>query len=163
MAKNKQSPSSLKRRAARANKQEKEESSKSMQQNILSHEFHEKVAKTLGYTGAGTSYQEMHRDKLEIEWTIGGQTGGSCWDTNESVYQPVSAEPEPEFEELDKVLEAFWPNITYLQYKALVNNLVSRRESHESAYYGNWYEKAYKTVDLVDLEAYLKEKGVWGK
>ena len=42
---------------------------------------------------------------LYEEWCIGGQTGGSCWDTGDPEYRPIYGEAEPEFRE--KTLSSF--------------------------------------------------------
>jgi|SRR5690349_4354210 len=100
--------------------------------------------------------------KLKIDWTIGGMTGGSCWDDGETDnHRPVSADPEPELEELDKLLEVFCPTITFMQYKRLSQALIKRDTYTDYEYYGNYYEKAVKFVVLSDLEQYLKDNGLW--
>jgi len=54
---------------------------------------------------------------IELDWVTGGITGGSCWGGEAD--QPIESEKEPDFSELDLILEEFAPNITYLQYKKL--------------------------------------------
>lgn len=108
----------------------------------------------------GNQYYFRNEGKLEVTWTTGGMTGGSCYDKGEDVRYPVEAEEEPEFEALDRALEALCPQITFLQYKKLVKTVVSRDETFENAYYGNYYNKMTKSVDLNVLEQYLKENGL---
>jgi hypothetical protein len=112
----------------------------------------------------GDSYYFRNEGKLEVTWTTGGMTGGSCWnDGVEDPHYPVEAEEEPEFEALDKVLEALCPQITFLQYKKLVKSVVSRDATSENEYYGNYYDKMTKSVDLNVLKQYLKQNGLWAE
>ncbi len=119
--------------------------------------FIQKVEEALGHP-----LYHTYPSVLKTTWVTGGLTGGSCY--GDSADQPVDPEEEPEFEELDKVLEAICPNITFLQYKKLVASVVSRdREDRDYCYYGNYYDKTTKSVDLNTLEQYLKEKGLWAE
>lgn len=86
-------------------------------------------------------------------------TGGNCW--GDEANRPVDPDPEPDFEDLDKVLEAICPEITFLQYKNLVKHCVTLVNETENGYYGNYYYRSAKRVNLDDLATYLKEKGLW--
>jgi len=55
-------------------------------------------------------------------WSTGGVSGGNCW--NDGDYYPNYGEPEPEFEDFNKIVEELFPNITYLQYKKLARELI---------------------------------------
>jgi len=96
---------------------------------------------------------------IEIKWTVGGKTGGSCYGTEERRYEPREIEPEPDFEVLDQILEDVRPEMTFFQYKALVRELVQSDTQNDGDYYGNDNIKARKRVDLFSLYKYLKEKG----
>mgnify|MGYP000438009136 FL=1 len=77
-------------------------------------------------------------ESIKVEWVEGGQGGGSCWDNDDSNFHPIDSEPEPEFAQLDEVLNELWPKIGYLQYKVLVQTLVTRGSRAENNYYGNY-------------------------
>jgi hypothetical protein len=102
---------------------------------------------------------------LKVTWTIGGMAGGSCYDdSSEDRHYAVDTEEEPELEDLDKVLEIVCPQITFLQYKKLIKSVVSRdKEDRDYCYYGNYYDRMSKSVDLSVLEQYLKEEGIWAE
>jgi hypothetical protein len=97
------------------------------------------------------------KDFLYIEWSIGGQTGGSCWDEGDATYHPREAEPEPNFNCLDIILEAFCPSLSYIKYKLLVADIVKEDTQTSNEYYGNYTTYAIKYVCLGDLYAKLKE------
>lgn len=105
-------------------------------------------------------YQEIRDGKIEIEWTTGGRTGGSCWDTGDrDPHYAIEGEPEPEFEDLDRLLEALTPNMTFLQYKKIRRDMVVVNSRSRNDYYGNYTNMATKTVDLRQLYTYLLSKG----
>lgn len=96
---------------------------------------------------------------IEEQWTTGGLTGGSCW--GDEANRPVSSEPEPELNALDRILEKICPNITLIQYKKLVHSVVSYRSGTNHEYYGNYYEYSSKRVYLENLERYVIQEGLW--
>lgn len=96
---------------------------------------------------------------LYTEWTSGGQTGGSCWDEGDSHYYPIDSDPEPDTD-LDFVLEKICPQITFLQYKALVHGLEERDSYSVNEYYGNYTTYGIKTINLSVLYDALKDKGL---
>lgn len=108
--------------------------------------FKAQIEKIIGY--------KIRDNSISISWTVGGRTGGNCWggEANES----VTAESEPEFESLDLILTEICPHISFLQYKKLTREMVKAEGKAESEYYGNYYDKAIKSVDLTELEKYLK-------
>lgn len=97
-------------------------------------------------------------DYLYEEWVTGGQGGGSCW--GDDMFFPLEADAEPEFSDLDRVLEYVCPKITFLQYKSVVAGVImkGRREARE--YYGNYTTYGMKVVRLGDLYETLQEKGL---
>lgn len=92
-------------------------------------------------------------------WTTGGITGGNCWGGSADL--PVRSDPEPEFTDMDRILEALCPTISFLQYKKLVQELVSYNSKTNYEYYGNYYEYSTKTINLKQLEEYLITKQLW--
>jgi len=94
---------------------------------------------------------------VEETWTMGGLTGGSCWSADDGADTPVDPDPEPELGGLDKLLEIFYPNITYLQYKKLVAEIVQRETYRQSEYYGNCYVKGVKKFNIDVLCDYLDD------
>lgn len=91
-----------------------------------------------------SSYES--RDRV-IRWTTGGMSGGSCWGDEPS---PIEAEPEPDIEFLDKLLEEFCPEITFIQYRKMMrlDGLVVVTEGSDYEYYGNYSRYSEKTVNL---------------
>ena len=96
---------------------------------------------------------------IEVTWTTGGMTGGSCWH-DYGADTPVSAEPARDLEGLDLILEAFCPAISYLQYKALSANLIKEFTFTNSEYYGNYYTYAGKLLFVDDLYTYLTKNNL---
>jgi hypothetical protein len=98
-------------------------------------------------------------EEIEIHWCTGGQSGGSCWGGQ---HYAVSGEPEPEFQELDEILEAVCPHITFLQYKRVCQEVIVFEENAQghggSDYYGNYRTYSSKTVNLRKLYDTLVEK-----
>jgi hypothetical protein len=115
---------------------------------MLFEEFLEKVEPILGKW-------TVERGEIRIEWTVGGVTGGSCWGTE---HIPRNAEPEPEFKDLDKILEQLCPDISFLQYKRLCREVIEIGEDTRNDYYGNYRDEAYKKVSLCRLWRVLSEQ-----
>lgn len=94
------------------------------------------------------------------DWTTGGRTGGG-WDrdNDEDTYSPIKGESEPDFEDLDKVLELVYPKIGFLEYKALIKELVTVSEHEVDDYYGNYEEYSRKEIKLEELYNYVVNKG----
>lgn len=90
------------------------------------------------------------KPRLEVSWTTGGACGGNCWNDNPPESHMLSAEPEPEMENLDKILQEVAPNLTYLQYR-MISGLLKRDEHTEWEYYGNYTNSAEKSLDAREL------------
>jgi hypothetical protein len=105
-----------------------------------------------GAIGGWRTYEP--EDTLSVKWVTGGITGGNCW--GDSAEYAVTAEPEPEFRDLDVILEAVVPNISFVAYKKLVNELVETDSDTEYEWYGNYTHYAQKKVNLLDLYNQLK-------
>lgn len=91
-------------------------------------------------------------------WCVGGVGGGNCW-TDDGHYD-LAADPEPDLEVLDKILERAAPNITYLQYKKL-SKMIKTEDYSQNEYYGNYtnYRKKYISVDdiwnmIMEIDVY---------
>jgi hypothetical protein len=94
-------------------------------------------------------------DYLFIEWSTGGVSGGSCWESSDP--QPYSTdEPEPEFTDLENVLLSIFPSIPYLQYKAFAS-LIKEDYRTEYEYYGNSIDYSNKRISLRDIYDKLRE------
>ena len=89
---------------------------------------------------------------IQVDWTTGGMTGGSCW--SGELYE-VTPQPPEELLDLDKILTLVCPNISFLQYKALCSELVKTESYTNSEYYGNYYNKVQKILFIDDLYSYL--------
>lgn len=88
---------------------------------------------------------------LYVKWCSGG-VGGGGWQEGDCNYYATSGEPEPEFKDLDAILTAICPNITYLQYKHLMATVkIIRDDWSENEYYGNSSNYTYKAILLRDL------------
>ncbi len=96
---------------------------------------------------------------IQVSWTTGGESGGSCWDSGESVHHPVSTDREPEFTELDLVLEKVYPDLSFLGYKEVIRELVHYTDYTRDEYYGNYYIYGVKYVNLQELYDFLRKKG----
>lgn len=92
----------------------------------------------------GADFKGFHSDS----WVVGGLTGGSCWGSNAD--QSVTAEEEPDFNQLDLFLEKYYPKITFLQYKKLAA-LVKVKEFTVGEYYGNYTEYRLFYVSFDDI------------
>lgn len=100
----------------------------------------------------GKSFEGFHSDS----WVTGGLTGGNCWGSEAD--QSVTAEDEPEFNQLDLFLETYYPKITFLQYKKLLP-LIKTKDFTVGEYYGNYtdYRISYVTFeDIIDVMADLE-------
>lgn len=94
------------------------------------------------------------KDRIGVSWCLGG-TYGNCWDDHKS---SVGGDVEPNFSILDTILEHYCADISYLQYKSIVNKLLHRDQKFEGDYYGGSVSYGYKYVYLEDLYDWLKEK-----
>lgn len=109
------------------------------------------------YNTAAKSKKSLYDmdDFIFIEWESGGCSGGSCWDSSDPTPY-TNTEPQPEFEDLDKVLSELNPNISYLNYKKLTK-LVEREEFRLDEYYGNYTDYVVEKIYLKDIFNFLKD------
>jgi len=102
----------------------------------------------------------MLKPALVNAWESGGVTGGSCWDDGDRTHRYTTGEPEPLWDDLDRILEHFCPNITYIRYKRLLA-FVKTGEYTRNEYYGNSTTFAHKALYLSDLFQYLSERNLF--
>jgi hypothetical protein len=94
---------------------------------------------------------------LYNQWNVDGASGGSCWGDPATRITP---DPEPDFTDLDAILEETYPEISYLKHKALMRKDIFEIDSGEyQEYYGNWTAYKRKTLNLDNLYDALIELG----
>lgn len=99
-------------------------------------------------------------DYLYHEYYTGGMSGGNCWDDSNPEYSSSNvSEEDREFKDLDALLTVVCGNITFLQYKKLLQS-VKNGSRTEYEYYGNTSEYETKSIKLQDLYDKLKEMGL---
>lgn len=109
--------------------------------------------KIIKYIEAKNEY--LTEEKPYIEWLIGGRGGGSCWNDN-PVHYNLEPDEKPEFKVMDQILEIISPNISYLQYRELLNaGIIKYSEKYYNEYYGNHTEYAREEFSLNELITYL--------
>lgn len=97
-----------------------------------------------------------HDGKIRSKkWCTGGSYG-SCWHNELS---PVTPDDQPEFDELDELLNEICPTITFLQYKKIMSNCVELEEYYESDYYGGGCTYKRYVCDIKKLYNMLQEFG----
>lgn len=126
--------------------------------SVNEQEFQKIVNDIIGVdkTGRGESRITTNKEFFEERWLTGGRIGGSCWDTGDPVFDSVDSEKEPEFSELNVVLEELCPSITYLHYQKLVKFVTFDSESQDE-YYGNYSVYSIKRLKVEDLWDFLVE------
>lgn len=97
---------------------------------------------------------------LYWEWSTGGVSGGSCWDSSNP--QPYTSS-EVEDSALDRLFEEYFPNITFLSYRNFLSKFVKVGEYSLGEYYGNCTNYATRTVNLLELYNFLVDKGVFSE
>lgn len=103
-----------------------------------------------------TRPEKINKPRLFVEWSTGGVSGGSCWESSDP--QPYTSHDKPkELQILDVILERICPTISFLQYKALYKQLVKYDVRTENEYYGNSTDYANLQVDLKELFDYLED------
>lgn len=92
------------------------------------------------------------KDRIGVSWSLGGTSCGYDHKTE------VSGEIEPEFTEIDSILEYYCPSISYLKYRSLSNKLLHKEEESSGDYYGGSETYGSKYIYLEELYEWLKEK-----
>lgn len=85
-------------------------------------------------------------------WTKGGRWGNYRGETGDLI-----PDEEPDFTQLDEVLEKLCPDISFLGYKKLVREVVKIHTYTETDYYGGYTEEAFKYCVVSELYNKLKE------
>lgn len=100
---------------------------------------------------------------IYVEWSTGGVSGGSCYDTGDEDphHAYSSSDPEGELTDLDLILEHINPGITFLQYKNLTRDIIETSSRTENEYYGNYTNYAMKKCNLEKLYDALVERGMF--
>lgn len=89
------------------------------------------------------------------DWCNGGTWGD--WRGNHGI---VESEEKPEFTELDNILTELCPNITFLQYKKIMNDCVTIKTWTECDYYGGETENSYYECNVNDLMELLNQMNI---
>lgn len=110
------------------------------------------------YSYGGRKDKGETKDCIYAYWSTGGMSGGNCWNDDAPTAYTSSDKPE-DLTDLDKIIEAFKADVSFIQYKALVNELVEYDTYTEYEYYGNSSNYAYKLVEIEKLYKYMNDKG----
>ena len=125
-------------------------------------EFYSKVSQKFSYTGKWGRKTETHwfgdTNYYSVEWRTGGMSGGNCWGDEPSY--SVDADEVPEMTMLDEFLEEICPEITFLQYKRVMRELIESDSRTEYEYYGNHTNYGIRRVNFRKLYDRLVEVGV---
>jgi hypothetical protein len=94
---------------------------------------------------------------LMKEWVTGGRTGSSCYGRSD---EAVEARSEPNFDDLDTLIEAICPDIKFMQYKKILPLITEKDRSDGGDYYGNYYHYTIHIIRLGNLYEKLVELGL---
>ncbi len=111
--------------------------------------------KTILYQWTSREKEVLNPIEIQIEWDIGGARGGNCWGDDACEY--TSEEEEPEFKELDTILQKIVPKITYLEHKKLSSEVIEEDSRTDREYYGNYTNSSIKKIKLRKLYDTLVE------
>jgi hypothetical protein len=87
---------------------------------------------------------------------LGGTWGSYTGDTG-----IIDAESPVDFIEFDYLLEKVCPQITFLQYKNIMNKCISIEEECDRDYYGGCSTRAYYKCNIPMLYNLLIERGLF--
>jgi hypothetical protein len=90
-------------------------------------------------------------------WNMGGTTG-NCWDDFKSVREPDMEEDDPK--EFDLILEGMYPQISFMQYKGIVRDVMVRGQTYHGDYYGGSTTEGHKGFKIKKLYDVLVDKGI---
>lgn len=91
-----------------------------------------------------------------MEWCSGGMDGGNCWGDEASEIYP---DDEPDIEHaLEEFLDLFGTEVSEAEFLAIryAPGLTIRKEWTDSEYYGNYYYRNSKTIDLDVLWPFVE-------
>ena len=124
-------------------------------------EFYEKITLKFSYTfrWGGKSDIRWHGtpDCYEVEWRTGGMSGGNCWGDKPS-YR-VDADDVPELTMLDELFEEMCPEMTFLAYKRVMQDLIEQDSRTDREYYGNYTTYSIQRVNYRRLYDRLVKVG----
>lgn len=89
------------------------------------------------------------------EWSAGGS-----WCSYDGRGGSIDAEPQPDFDELDTILQNICPNISWLNYKYIMKHFVEVKETSENDYYGGTEYKHHYECRFYDMMNWLKENNL---
>ena len=105
---------------------------------------------------AWETYRGTQDYTFSSTWSLGGTRG--CYDGSK---REVSAELEPEDpKELDLILENLCPELTFMQYKGIVRDVMKRGEFDDRDWYGGSVTEGYKGFNIKDLYEALNKRGL---
>ena len=96
--------------------------------------------------------------EFKTTWSLGG-TSGSCFKDSPTTVAP-QPRPSDASSELDLILEAVCPTMSFIQYKNLCNEVVKTGEDYERDYYGGSTTEAYEKFATQDLYDALNKRGL---
>src|SRR5690554_2945969 len=90
------------------------------------------------------------------EWNLGGMTGGSSWGDN--AIEPVDLEIEPGYDHLYSMLIQIDELFLLKEFLMITKDPKLFIYNHwtESEFYGNYYERASREIDLEVLWKYVE-------
>lgn len=95
--------------------------------------------------------KDLHQKGLSEYWTIGGESySWECVKVGDK-----SAEPEPPFEDLDKVLAHIVPDLPAMALRRLDSLVERSTETDRYDYYGSYEEKGVKRIGIRELYTFL--------
>lgn len=87
---------------------------------------------------------------------IGGNSGGSCFDTDSSYESEGRVQFDQQY--LDLVLETIAPDLTYLTYRKIEKSIILTLEHTKYEYYGNNSVYSIQLIPIKPLIEMLHEK-----
>lgn len=88
---------------------------------------------------------------FQVSWSTGG-TYGSCWSDTLTTASPDAPQ---ELVCLDNFLAEYFPDISFMQYRSIINS-VETTETRDGDYYGGCIYGIKKTLSYGDLLAKLE-------
>lgn len=105
-----------------------------------------------------TDYSWRTAHTIEQDWRTGGVSGGNCW--NDGGHYSLDSDPTPTtWPEFDKLIERYWPTITFMEYRRIMQPLIKQHTLRQSEYYGNYTNYAHNVINLKEFFTVLKENG----
>lgn len=88
-------------------------------------------------------------------WSLGG-----TWASYDGREGTISADPTPDFKELDDILLKVCPTLPILMYKKIYRDYVEVKEETEYDYYGGHEYKSYYEANMKGIYDYLRENNL---